>query len=71
MKKVFLALIMVQVMTNYSDAIIPLIDIQAILEAKKALITELKEKVKTDEKVEVTDEKKTDCTNTGSNSPEC
>ncbi|HGJ5854448.1 hypothetical protein [Arsenophonus nasoniae] len=71
MRKVFLVLIMVQIMMNYSHAIIPITDIRSILEAKESLLTELKEKVKTEEKVEVKHEEKVDCPNTGSNSPEC
>ncbi|HGJ5868482.1 hypothetical protein [Arsenophonus nasoniae] len=69
MRKVLLALLMIQVMMNYSDAIIPITDIRSILESKESSLTELKEKVKTDEKVEVKHAEKVDCDNTGSNIP--
>ncbi|QBY46900.1 hypothetical protein QE197_25720 (plasmid) [Arsenophonus nasoniae] len=69
MRKVFLVLIMVQIILNVSHAAIPFTDIRAILEAKESLLTELKEKVKTEEKVEVKHEEKVDCPNTGSNIP--
>lgn len=70
MRKVFLVLIMVQIILNVSHAAFPFIDIKAILAAKETLVSESKEKLKTEEKEEVEHEETVDCANTGSNSPE-
>lgn len=67
MRKVFLGLIMVQIVLNFSHAAIPFTDIRAILAAKETPVSESKEKAKTEEKVEVKHAEKVDCDNTGSN----